>query len=412
MFGFKARSISQYIADPLASGATIPINSIIFVTNKQMSSFSESSNWSFIAGGSSPTYIRGVVNPANAGLIYSRSIGDAVTTRTSGGHSGIESGTFSQPRNDGTSITSYGITNTNAGEHSHSISGLSGSSYLGGVYFAGTVVEMYKCISPTKEIPAKTIVLTSGNVLNDDYAPLNENNVGTGFITGSSTWITTNGGALGDAISPTYGTSNPVASFTILTSSAGTHTHELTNVFPLYSNGRPTSPRTPDELSMPRGNHNHYANVDATIYPAIIYQTAHQTKRKTGVYRGTILGWVGTNLATLPTGWYLCNGQTVNGYTTPALNVNRFIMTTNNTNDNGTTSGNDTANVSISTSAGTTSSTHSHYPGGDNYRTGRDTTYSAYHREFEWGHNHDTITPTSISYRQPYYTMNFIIYLG
>jgi hypothetical protein len=410
MFAFKARSISEYIANPLVSGATIPVDSVIFVTNQQMSNYSGSGNWSFIAGGSSPTYIRGVVNPSNAGLIYSKNIGDAVTTRSVGGHSGIEGGTFQQPRNEGSSIISYGVTNTNAGVHSHSITGLSGVSYLGGVFFAGTVVGMYKCITPTKEIPAKTIVLTSGNVLNDDYTPLNNN---AALITGSSTWITTNGGALGDAISPTYGTSNPVASFiNILTSSAGTHTHELSNVFPLYSRYQYTPQvRTPDELSMPRGNHNHYAAVDAIIYPAIIYQTAHQTKKTTGVYRGTILGWVGTNPATLPTGWYLCNGQTVNGFATPSLNVNRFIMTTNNTNDNGVQGGNDTADIYISTSAGTTSSTHSHYPGGDDYRT-RDTTYSAYHQTHDWVHNHDTITPASISYRPSYITMNFIIYLG
>jgi len=409
MFAFKARSISEYIANPLASGATIPVDSVIFVTNQQMSNYSGSGNWSFIAGGSSPTYIRGVVNPANAGLIYSKNIGgDSFITRSAGGHSGIEGGTFSQPRNDGSGTTNYGVTNTNAGSHTHTISGLSGVSYLGGVFFAGTVVGMYKCITPTKEIPDKTIVLTSGNVLNDDYALFNNN---AALITGSSTWITTNGGALGDAISPTYGTSNPVVSFTnILTSSAGTHTHELSNVF--SQNRRYTSTvRTPDELSMPRGNHNHYATVDAIIYPAIIYQTAHQTKKTTGVYRGIILGWVGTNPATLPTGWYLCNGQIVNGYTTPALNVNRFIMTTNNANDSGVQGGNDTADIYISTSAGTTPSTHSHYPGGDDYRQ-KDTTYSAYHQSHDWVHNHDSITATPISYRPSYYTLNFIIYLG
>ena len=107
----------------------------------------------------------------------------------------------------------------------------------------------------------------------------------------------------------------------------------------------------------------------------------------------------------------MCNGQTVNGIVTPSLNVNRYIMITNNSSYNGVQVGNDTANITVSTSAGSTSSTHTHKPNTEGYQF-KDTSYSAYHQIHDWVHNHDSNTAKSINYRPGYYTMNFIIYLG
>ena len=104
----------------------------------------------------------------------------------------------------------------------------------------------------------------------------------------------------------------------------------------------------------------------------------------------------------------MCNGQIVNGYTTPTLNVNKFIKITNDSNLNGTMEGNDTANVVYTSSTGS-STTHNHYPGGDDHRA-YDTTYSAYHQSDDWIHYHNSFK--NIAYRHPYFTMNFIIYLG
>lgn len=407
MFAFKARSISEFIADPIASSTSIPVDSVIFVMGYQSTTnYNGISNWELInasQAGDYPSYIRGTSNISRTGSLFTKSITDSISLTSSGTHSGIEGGQYRQPRNDGATPLGGAYTNDAAGSHAHAISGLSGSNYLGGFYFAGTVVRMWRCITSTKEIPANTLSLMSDSPLNDDFSTLSSDSDNTCLLSGSGSWTIING--------PTYGSASYSSSFNILTTSAGDHNHYLTSVYPIYRRISGTV-RTPDVTSLNSiGNHNHYASLSVNVNPSVIYQKAYYSKRATGVHRGMILGWLGTNTATLPTGWYLCNGQTINGFTTPTLNVDRFIKLTNDSNKNGLTEGNDLGVItSLSTSSGTTSSQHSHGPVGDDYRN-YDTVYSAYHRTFDWTHSH-TNSSSIINYRQGYYALNFIIYLG
>ena len=406
MFGFKARSISQYIADPIASGVTIPIDSVIFYRG-DMTNYAGNANWSFInvsQSGGLPSYVRGITDVTKAGLLYSKSISDSITLKSSGLHGDVGVGYLQPYKQTGTNGNIYSALNGESGNHSHTITGLSGSSYVGGAFFPGAVVGFYRCVSPTKELPANTLVLAK-SLQNDDFSSI-QNTLfdGVSFLSGSSTWVSTNLNL------EVYGSDRKY--FSKATSTSGSHKHEQLNQYGDLYSSNPT--RTPNLTVITAGSHTHIMDITAVLYPKVIYYTGYLTKRNTGVYRGMILGWLGTNPATLPSGWYLCNGQTVNGVVTPALNVDRYINMTSNENLRQTISpvtGGDYSEILYSTNTPSTL-THTHYPNpsGDDNRVGYYGYYTAYHKDYEWYHNHDGYI--NLPYKPGYYTMNFIIYLG
>jgi hypothetical protein len=425
MFAFKARSISEPIADPFTAGTTIPTNAVIFMANNDMTSYTSSSNWTFInmsQSGDVPSQIRGCTLVSNGGKLYSKSISDSFVTSSVGAHTGqydyvTEKFTGDNPN--------YPADTYEAGNHTHSVSGLSSSTNLGGKYPTSAVVSAYKCSATTKEIP-KNAFIFAYSVQNEDFIPINQFNRnssgygrfdGAALISGSSTWLATN--APYSANNGIYGTdlSNITLNPTISTS--GDHTHSSSpfgengsirrNIYDVFRK---------DKLTAGKGNpvHTHGANnMTASVSTKVIFLKTYKAIRNTSVYKGMILGWTGTNAATLPKGWYICNGDTINGVTTPALNVDAVISMTSFNNFHGYIEGTDTLDITYA--IGGTQGTHSHatitpppYPAIYTLAltNGRQTNHHSDY--FPWDHRHDGIGATP--FKQGSYTLNFIIYLG
>ena len=399
MFAFKARSISEYIADPIAASTLIPANTVIFMADSAyMSTYASSSNWQFVSvpqSDGNPSYIRGTTNITNGAKLYTRTIPSSFTTVSSGAHSGPS---FFVTNRTG-ALTSSGGTNTAAGSHTHSISGLNSTNNLGGKYHYGVVVGLYKCVTPTYEIPKGALVFTTN--------PQNEDLIQDGvydnrsLISGNSSWVAART-QYGEEFYYGFSLSGTI-------SSSGSHNHSLTNVrgnvslagtsrIGYYENGNLI------------GTHTHNFSISASIDPAVKYQKTYKTARNSGVYKGMILGWMGRSVSELPQGWYLCNGQVVNGYTTPSLNKDRCIGCTNSDSYNGYEGGSDTATISYSLTD-TSPLRHTHIPDlGATVSTYPNNGPSGYHTDYDWAHSHDgSYTGT---WKQGYYTLNFIIYLG
>ena len=418
MFAFKARSISEPIADPFTAGTTIPTNAVIFMTNNDMSTYASSSNWSFIDMGQSdgtPSQIRGCPIVSNVGL-YQRNITDGFTTSTVGGHDGGTLNTYSTPSYNnhlGYAQRPYSAQNNlgAVGSHSHSVSGLSSSINLGGGYFRSLVVASYRCTETTNEIPKGAIVFAN-SVQNEDFAPITGFESSSLLISGSSTWLGGTAAMFYSTISTNY-----TGTFTLTPtiSTSGDHNHTQTGqtgdeLDKSYA-GAVLSRTYYNNTYLNLGNpvHNHDANnMVATVSTKSIFLKAYRAVRNTSVYKGMILGWTGTNTANLPQGWYRCNGQIVNGFTTPVLNVDAAIRLSVS-NNMGEINGTDTGTITYA--IGGTQGQHSHYSQGLSYGPiDVNGTISNQHRDYPWNHRHDGTV--DITFKQASYAINFIIYLG
>ena len=432
MFGFKARSISEPIADPIAAGTTIPENSVIFV---MQSDASIPSNWSFInisQSDGSPSHIRSSTTVATGGQLFSRNIDASFITSSAGDHTGDSQYIVGQ-YNPAYSSYLYPLTylqRGNGGAHTHSISGLNGVNAIGGKYTTSTVVKMYKLTKSTSILPNNAICFAK-EIQNLDFSPLsnfhndyNKNALLSGNLTWADTNIAANNGIYGedistprkdDATSTSYDTTFDIPSAYLSYGQNPSHDHKSAAAdnasfafsgMVLYSQGlRTINSGTGTQI------HTHAGANGISVSCSTAQQYLHPYKaiRDTSVYKGMILGWIGTVASSLPKGWYICNGQPVNGYTTPILNTGDLVSLTNDTNFFGVRSGGtDTAYINYKIGG---SSSHSH---------GEDTgsTYSQNiwrvagdnHRQYVWNHRHDGTK--TITYKQGYYTLNFIIYLG
>ena len=382
------------------------------------------SNWSFInmtQSDGTPSHIRGCTSVSGASQIFTRSITNSFTTSTVGSHSGMN--TFQEPYYRWTNYLNnqpYSAQNNpSAGAHSHSVSGLSSTSNLGGKYLASAVVGGYKCITTTKVIP-KNAIIFANSVQNEDFVSLNDFNNGNfdgcGLISGSLSWVTANAtannGIYGEDLSSII--VNPSIS------SGGDHNHiqsgqngnqvDTSNVYrdPTYATYQYYYYNS-GALGNPSHTHN-ANNMSVSASTKVQYWNAYKTVRDTSVYKGMMLGWTGTVASTLPKGWYICNGQTINGYTTPQANTDAVISMTSLNVFSGYIEGTDDATVTYA--IGGTQGQHSHYTQGTNstqvYKNGN---INDYHKDnFPWNHRHDSTT--TLTYKQAYYTLNFIIYLG
>lgn len=410
MFAFKARSISEYIADPVSSGTLIPANTVIFVADSAyMQTYPLASNWQFINVAQSdqnPSYIRGTTSITNAAKLYTRSTISSFTTVTGGSHSGVGWLTTNRlPSGVYPVGYSSGSTNTAGGSHTHSVSGLNTSTSLAGIYYYGIVVGLYKCVNPTYEIPKGTFVFTT-NPVNDDFEPNSFD--GYSLISGNSIFVATN---------TTYGGYQLYNEISGIVSTSGDHNHVVSAI---RGNGTINGSSTVgyyDAIANLYGGHTHVLqyqgggtreiNFSADVDPAFTYQKTYKTARNTGVYKGMVLGWAGRSLSELPQGWYLCDGQIVNGFQTPALNKDRGIAVTNDVSLNGYEGGTDKVTINYQFSD---TIQHGHGKSSSSIYVYPNNGPPAYHNTYNWLHGH-TGTNTS-TWKQGYYTLNFIIYLG
>jgi hypothetical protein len=419
MFSFKAMSISEPIADPIAAGTTIPLNSVIFMANNDMSTYASSSNWSFInmaQSSGTPSQIRGCPLEANAGKLYSYYIYDSFVTNNAGAHSGLQTYNSSYLRST-TTYPYYSYINTNqaAGIHSHAISGLTGQTY--NKFPISAVVASYKCIVSTTVIPKNAIIFAEA-VQNEDFISIesfNKNPSGNGYfsntslLAGNTTWTSTYSPY--SANNGIYGQSLTNFTITPYIATSGPHNHEESmGSSQDYNNNAQTS--SVDTMTAGSGNPNHVHNADmsATVLTKVVYLNAYKAVRNTSIYKGMILGWTGTDAATLPKGWYICNGQTVNNYKTPTININAVISMTNEKNFHGYTTGNDT--IFVSYNIGGTDGTHKHFTKTDaTTNPNNNGSRVSYHSDlYTWDHRHTGLY--SSAHYVGYYTLNFIIYLG
>lgn len=408
MFAFKAKSISEYIADPIASSTAIPLDAVIFVANNEMASYSGISNWSFInisQSDGTPSYVRGTLTVSGAGALYTRAITDSISVVSAGAH-GTGAPSFNIIYGSLTPTVNLPI-NTAAGSHIHSMSGFSSTSSIGGKYPKSVVVGLYKCTTSTKVLPKGSIIFTKSNFIpNLDFVKIDNEFEGFPLLSGSSSWVadhaTVNNGIYGEDLS----------NFTVTPTTIGNsplHTHDLSTTnsmqAPLqYSTG------WYDPQSTTGGSHTHpISSVIVSTAQRLKLFTAYKTIKDTGIYRGMILGWAGTNASTLPTGWYICNGQTVNGITTPIMNETYSIGVTSYDNLNESKTGDDLMTMSYSIGGGG-ASTHTHGEPFNVKTANIQGVRSNYHKSFAWNHTH--AGSTSNICRQGFYTLNFIIYLG
>jgi hypothetical protein len=134
---------------------------------------------------------------------------------------------------------------------------------------------------------------------------------------------------------------------------------------------------------------------------------------------GTIILW-GDRSTELPAGWYFCNGQTVNGVTTPNLNAG-YIIKFDSAQATGTVVNNGTNTVSLSAAglAAPVSPTnpapysHAHYPSAlGTYNTTSGRTIQEHHETYNWPHTHTGTTgPFSDNCEPCTCGFSFIIYL-
>jgi hypothetical protein len=373
-----------------------------------MSTYSGSSNWSFInisQSDGSPSYVRGTPIVSDAGLLNSRNITNAFTSISSGAHAGSppsEMFSYSNPPTQSLPV------NQAAGSHAHGISGFSSTSSVGGKYHTAAVVGLYKCTTSTKVLPKGSLIFAK-YIQNSDFVEIDKFNSsyfdGVSLLSGSSTWVTanatTNYGIYGENIS----------SFTVPTptvSTAGIHNHYA--LINNYKSGLGTYFSTYYIRNDSVGDHTHTIDVTASADPKIKYFKAYKAIRDTGVYYGMILGWTGKSSASLPTGWYICDGRTINGVVLPVMNEDYCIAMTSFDVFDGYKEGTDT--MSISVSAKTTSPLSHDHGAPDPLNNGfYNGVQPNYHRSYAWYHSHDGPS-ISLPYKQGYYTLNFIIYLG
>ena len=292
MFAFKSRNASYYIADPIASSTTIPLDAVIFVANNDMSSYSGISNWSFInisQSDGTPSYVRGTPTVSNAGSLYSRNMLSAFSTVSTGEHGGDTDWYVNSLA--GTPKNQAAINDTNAGAHSHAITNLQSTANLGGKYHTSAVVGLYKCVASTVELPKSSLIFAN-SVQNLDFLKVDEFNSGRfdgcSLLSGSSSWVTsnatTNNGIYGE--SPSNFIINPTVGY------SGTHSHSLINQKSLNSSGASVLQTIGyNAINNSAGYHNHSANnMIVSASPKIKYFKAYKAIKNTGVYYGMILG--------------------------------------------------------------------------------------------------------------------------
>lgn len=130
----------------------------------------------------------------------------------------------------------------------------------------------------------------------------------------------------------------------------------------------------------------HYADLITGILPA-----------------GAIMAWSGTD-ATVPSGWAICTGQTVGGYTTPNLR-DRFIVGAGSTYSPGATGGvgaynatfTPTGSITVAAHALTTSELPAHSHSFTEYRRVGSYMYHAAHQEYPYNYTFISATTSSRS---------------
>lgn len=410
MFGFQSLGTSFSLSNPNLSGATLPVNAVIFLANNDFSNYENKSKWNFIDMSQSdgtPSIIKSVVsNLVNTKQSIQKDVSSTTTTGIAGGHSLPDGATsayqFSQPVNNNRVPYNQDYYSYANGDHSHSVT--TPSSAINLAYPKSIVVGSYKLNQSTTEIPKNTIIFTNNPT--DDYTLVtNANNCF--LISGSASWLSSNF----TSNSGIYGSNSYSTSSAILTtvSTSGAHYHGNGAKGNGYSAVSTASYSFYSYQSA--GNHSHgvsQTSLSASIQLKRTILRVYKANKNTGITYGMIIGYSDSNTENLPFGWYLCNGQTVGSYKTPDLS-NRYIqLSASQHNVNNATSF-DFNRYDYTYTLSTASNYHDHsYSGAASIRY--DNRYNANHIGGPVSHNHSGTG--NMNYEPSYYGISFIIYLG
>lgn len=422
MLNFKVRESSAILDfySPILpnSTATLPLNSVLFFANNDMDSYSNKSNFSFIdmsdkTVDKGPTVIRGSALTDTTMQTYVPStIYSTETLSTSGAHNGSTLGSnsddFKRPSfsNENTSYPDVNVYTATAGDHSHSISSIGLVNKY--IYPKSLVVASYKLISNNLEVPKNAIVFTT--YLNEDYDLIESSKDGCSLISGNSVWVATNSIA-NNGIYGKNSYTTPELGLAI-TSTSGQHNHISTTTKRNFTNASYGTKvyNSGDTTSSITGRHNHVLEYTADVTINRTTLKAYKANKNTGIFYGMIIGYhLTSGYVSLPSGWYYCNGQTVNGFVTPNLASKIFeISRTSHLQDivpsyNGVT-------INFSTSTNYTDHTHSTGFTTANFDKYLTTPSVPYHGTATWTHSHSYTG--YYSWRPSSSSLAFIIYLG
>jgi hypothetical protein len=421
MLNFKLREYQaafDFYSPVLSNSvATLPLNSVLFFANNDMDSYSSKSNFSFIDMSDktldkAPTVIRGsALTDTTMQTYVPNPINSTETLSTSGSHTGTTIGStandFRRPSfsDNKTTLPNINVYNATAGEHSHSIQSVSLVNKY--IYPKSLVVASYKLTSNNLEVPKNAIIFTTYS--NEDYDLIESSKDGCCLISGNSVWVATNSIANNGIYGKNSYVSNELGS--AITSNSGDHNHisgttdrNFTNTTystKVYENG--------DSTISIVGRHNHQMTYTADITINRTTLKTYKANKNTGIFYGMIIGYhLTSGYASLPSGWYYCNGQTVNGFVTPNLASKIFeISRTSHLQDivpsfNGITINFSTSTTSYPSHSHVTQTTTANF---NNYVTTR-----PHHGPATWTHTHSYTG--YYGWRPSSSSLAFIIYLG
>lgn len=264
-------------------------------------------------------YIR-ATNYSNVGTFFNQAVltNTVITSAASGSHTGAGALTscFDTGLLAAKEIYRTGAT-PSGGAHSHTI-GISSFSnttpkrFNVGVYKANTTV-----LTTLNYLPAGIVVLAESKP-SDDFDQ--DSSLDNCYLFGS--YLSEIG------LSP----GNSSAKQTFVTSSTGAHSHLDSSLGQMGDNDDPArvfpGQNRYGNYAGSGQTHTHTFDLEPTNSLRSMNLKYWKTTKTTLIANGIITGFTGTSSTILPKDWYLCNGQTVKGYTTPNLVNNNYIFMT------------------------------------------------------------------------------------
>jgi hypothetical protein len=306
MLGFKSLSTDLYVKEG------VPFNgNLVFFSGVSLAG---NASWKSLPGTVS-RFVRGS-NYANVGTFLAATVftNTTLTTSSTGSHSDLTTPISLYNLGAATKDTATGTTTT-SGAHTHTLAISSSFANVSAPIARRTGMYQSNNVLANNKLPAGILVFSlnkpsedyvSNSAYNDChlFGATNESGYG-------GTQFTTN----------TYST-------TLTTSSSGGHVH--------IPAGTACGDSGINDINQPRYNgglgagptHSHTQSITSSPKLKSLKLRLWQTVRPTTIANGVITGFVGTSSGVLPTDWYLCNGQTVKGFTTPDLTSN-YILCSN-----------------------------------------------------------------------------------
>jgi hypothetical protein len=374
-----------------ASVDYIPTDAVIF-TYAAISN----SSWTFWNTGAGRVVKSSVLASAATGAGSGTWTTTSVTdTSTDSIHTGTLVGPAHNLYTTGGTTTSTVTGSFSNGAHTHTWTGLNLTNSLPPYYTVGAYTP---AVSTLTLLPINTIIFSAANPNTSLWTAAATVNAA---LENKSPLLPT----LASSITATGGALTNTPTLTSSTAAAHGHSGSMTN---LTSAGSTTAFRY-NNLGA-NGSHSHTSTaLTVTMSQQYIKLGSFiNTTTAAPLVSGMIIAY--KNTSTIPTNWFLCNGQTVRGVTTPDLvTTGRYVRFTSTSHGNTPTSDSLTdSNIwSGSATLGPYSISHTHST--SSAVSSNNNRLDFYHSSFAWSHNH----PVSVNaaYEPPSINLAFIMYI-